>query len=48
MPSSETRTLNSRSFSAQNFTMRVSIGIARCGVSPVVLMPILRIRGSRL
>ena len=30
---------------AQNSTMRVSIGIARCGVRPVVLMPILRIRG---
>ena len=45
MPSSETRTLMSRSCSAQNLTMRVSIGIARCGVRPVVLMPILRIRG---
>ena len=45
MPSSDTRTLISRSCSAQNLTMRVSIGIARCGVRPVVLMPILRIRG---
>ena len=45
MPSSETRTLISRSCSAQNSTIRVSIGIARCGVRPVVLMPILRIRG---
>ncbi len=33
---------------AQNSTMRVSIGIARFGVRPVVLMPILRKRGSRL
>ena len=45
MPSSETRMLISRSFSAQNFTMRVSIGMARAGVRPVVLMPILRRRG---
>ena len=45
MPSSETRTLTSRSCPAQNFTIRVSIGMARCGVKPVVLMPILRIRG---
>ena len=45
MPSSDTRMLISRSCSAQNFTMRVSIGMARCGVRPVVLMPILRRRG---
>ena len=32
-------------FDAQNSTMRVSIGMARCGVSPVVLMPIFRSRG---
>ena len=47
MPSSDTRMLISTSRSAQNFTIRVSIGMARCGVSPVVLMPILRRRGSR-
>ena len=45
MPSSETRALTSRLCSAQNLTMRVSIGMARRGVRPVVLMPILRIRG---
>ena len=45
MPSSETRMLTSRSFAAQNSTMRVSIGMARWGVRPVVLIPILRIRG---
>ena len=48
IPSSETRMLIGRSCAAQNFTMRVSIGIARCGVRPVVLIPILRRRGSRL
>ena len=47
MPSSDTRMLIGRSFDAQNFTMRVSIGMARCGVRPVVLTPILRSRGSR-
>ena len=45
MPSSDTRTLSSRSCSAQNFDDPVSIGMARCGVRPVVLMPILRSRG---
>src|SRR6266496_2014975 len=45
MPSSDTRTLIKRSCAAQNLTMRVSIGMARCGVRPVVLMPIFRIRG---
>ncbi len=48
MPSSDTRMLISRPLAAQNSTMRVSIGIARFGVRPVVLMPILRKRGSRL
>jgi hypothetical protein len=47
MPSSDTRMLISRPFSAQNFTIRVSIGIARAGGRPVVLMPIFRKRGSR-
>ena len=48
MPSSDTRMLMSSPLAAQNSTMRVSIGIARFGVRPVVLMPILRKRGSRL
>ena len=46
MPSSETRMLIRMPFFAQNSTMRVSIGMARCGVRPVVLMPILRRRGK--
>ena len=46
MPSSDTRMLMRIPFAAQNSTMRVSIGMARCGVSPVVLMPILRRRGQ--
>ena len=45
MPSSETRALMSRSCSAQNLTICVSIGMARWGVKPVVLMPTFRIRG---
>ncbi len=45
MPSSETRMLIRMPLLAQNSTIRVSIGMARCGVSPVVLMPILRSRG---
>ena len=47
MPSSETRMLIGSLCEAQNSTMRVSIGIARVGVSPVVLIPTFRIRGSR-
>jgi hypothetical protein len=47
MPSSDTRTLMGRSRAAQNSTMRVSCGMARWGVRPVVLMPTFRTRGSR-
>ncbi len=45
MPSSDTRMLMSSPFSAQNSTIGVSRRIARTGVRPVVLMPILRSRG---
>ncbi len=45
IPSSDTRMLIRIPCVAQNSTMRVSIGMARLGVRPVVLIPILRRRG---
>ena len=46
-PSIETRVLKMTPFFSHSSATLVSIGIARCGVSPVVLMPNLRSRGSR-
>ena len=47
-PSIETRVLKMTPFLLHISTIFVSIGIARCGVMPVVLMPNLRRRGRRL
>ena len=47
-PSIDTRVLKMTPFLLHSSTIFVSIGIARCGVSPVVLMPNLRSRGRRL
>ena len=46
-PSIDTRVLKMTPFLLHSSTIFVSIGIARCGVSPVVLMPNLRRRGRR-
>ena len=46
-PSIDTRVLKMTPLLLQSSTIFVSIGIARCGVSPVVLMPNFRRRGRR-